>query len=46
MSCYRAELEVDLRTRWVEFIGVPIAYSHMYGTKGCKRKEREKSRIK
>ena len=41
MDCYRAELEVDLRNRWVEFIKVPISYSHFYGTKECKRKDKE-----
>ena len=35
--CYRAELEVDLRRRWAEFIGVPLYYAHLYGTENCKR---------
>lgn len=37
MNCYRAELEVDLRSRWAEFIGVPLSYAHLYGTDECKR---------
>lgn len=37
MNCYRAELEVDLRRRWAEFIGVPLSYAHLYGTEECKR---------
>lgn len=37
MRCYRAELEVDLRKRWIEFIGIPLSYSHFYGTDECIR---------
>lgn len=37
MNCYRAELEVDLRSRWAEFIKVPLSYAHLYGTDECKR---------
>ena len=37
MNCYRAELEVDLRRRWAEFIGVPLSYANLYGTEECKR---------
>ena len=40
MNCYRAELEVDLRSRWAEFIKVPLSYAHFYGTDECKRKAR------
>ena len=36
-TCYRTELEVDLRSRWREFIGVPLSYAHLYGTVECKR---------
>lgn len=41
MNCYRAELEVDLRSRWAEFIKVPLSYAHLYGTKECKREHKE-----
>lgn len=41
VDCYRAMLEIDLRTRWAEFIGVPITYQHLKGTSECKLKERE-----
>lgn len=41
-NCYRAELEVDLRSRWKEFVGVPLSYAHLYGTKECKRTKGEK----
>ena len=41
MNCYRAELEVDLRSRWAEFIGVPLSYAHLYGTDECKRGHKE-----
>ena len=37
MRCYRAELEVDLRKRWIEFVGVPLSFSHLYGTEECVR---------
>ena len=37
--CYRAELEVDLRSRWREFIEVPLSYAHLYGTEECPRDE-------
>lgn len=32
VRCYRAELEVDLRSKWKEFVGVPLSYAHLYGT--------------
>lgn len=41
MSCYRAELEVDLRRRWAEFIGVPLSYANLYGTEECMRGNKE-----
>ena len=37
MNCYRAGLEVDLRSRWTEFIKVPLSYAHFYGTNECIR---------
>lgn len=37
MRCYRAELTEDLRSKWHEFIGVPLSYAHFYGTKECER---------
>lgn len=38
MKCYRAELEVDLRSKWWEcFVGVPLSYAHLYGTEECPR---------
>lgn len=37
MKCYRAELEVDLRSKWKEFVGVPLSYAHLYGTEECPR---------
>lgn len=38
MKCYRAELEVDLRSKWWEcFVKVPLSYAHLYGTKECPR---------
>ena len=37
MRCYKAQLEVDLKKRWTEFIGVPLTYSHFYGTEYCIR---------
>ena len=50
MRCYRAELEVDLRSRWTEFINVPLSYAHLYGTDECIRdayhKERRESHDK
>ena len=37
MKCYRAELGVDLRSKWTRFIGKPLSYAHVYGTEECKR---------
>ena len=37
VRCYRAELEVDLRSKWKEFVGVPLSYAHLYGTEECTR---------
>lgn len=34
-SCFRAQLERDLRQRWAELIGCPISYVDMRGTKNC-----------
>ena len=34
-SCFRAQLERDLRKRWAEFIGCPISYVDMRGTMNC-----------
>lgn len=44
MNCYRAGLEVDLRSRWTEFIKVPLSYAHFYGTDECKRDAYHKER--
>ena len=35
MKCYRAELEIDLRSKWWEHsVKVPLSYAHLYGWKG------------
>lgn len=35
MSCYRAELEVDLQSKWILFVRIPLSYAHLYGTEEC-----------
>ena len=37
IDCYRSELEVDLRSRFKDFVGVPLSYAHLYGTEECPR---------
>lgn len=44
-TCYRARLTIDLESRFIDFIGVPMSWSHFKDTDECElRKEmREES---
>lgn len=37
MTCYRAQLTADLQARWLEFIRIPLSWSHFEGTDECKK---------
>lgn len=41
--CYRVRLTLDLESRWEEFVGLPLSWSHFEGTEECPK---EKAKVK